>query len=229
MHLGSSTLARFGLGHGALAAAVACAVLGACGSPPPPDAPKPAASAAPVHLPEAHADLVAVPAPSSAPSATPPPALGNNVPIRPSALLAEVQKIGVDTTKPLSSIPLPQKKQLMKLFKQALGYDSCTGCHVADQYEKPTRNKAITRKMWDTFLVQLRDDKGGPLFCDSCHGGKAKSLDRSAMEGLQRIMETDYQGKLTRADKQPHDCSTCHGKGQEPEPKIIEKLWGIPN
>jgi hypothetical protein len=115
----------------------------------------------------------------------------------------------------------------MKLFKQALGYDSCGGCHVGDQFEKPTRNKEITRKMWETFLVPLRDAKGAPLFCDSCHAGRAKNLDRDAMDGLQRVMETDYQGKLTRADKQPHDCSTCHGKGQEPEPKIIEKLWGI--
>jgi hypothetical protein len=166
-----------------------------------------------------------VPAVGVAP--TPPPNLGNSMPIRPSALLGEVKKLGVDTTKPLSAIPLPTKKRLMQLFKQALGYEKCTGCHVGEEYERPTRNKEISRKMWDNFLVGMRDAEGGALFCDSCHGGKAKSLDRTALEGVQRLMETDYQVKLTRADKQTHDCTTCHGKGKEPEPKIIEKLWGI--
>ena len=118
-----------------------------------------------------------------------------------------------------------KKKAVMALFVKALGYEGCTGCHVGDDYEKPTRNIKVARKMWDHFVVGMRDAKGGTLFCDSCHGGKAQSLDRSNMEALQKLMETDYQGKLTRADKKEHDCSTCHGNG--PEPKIIEKLWGI--
>jgi hypothetical protein len=151
--------------------------------------------------------------------------MGNNTPIRPSVLLSEVRKLGVDPTKPLSAVPAQTKKRLMQLFKQALGYETCAGCHVGDDYDTPTRNKEITRKMWDKFLVGMRDAQGGALFCDSCHAGKAKSLDRSAMEGLQRLMETDYQGKLTRADKKAHDCTTCHG--EKPELNIIEKLWGI--
>jgi hypothetical protein len=213
-----------------LTASLATAVVAACGSPPPPASPE---ATPPVASPSA-APTGAAPAPSAAPSGAPtsapvapkpPVSLGNNTPIQASKLLDEVRKLGVDTAKPLSAMSVQKKKKLMPFFVKALGYESCTGCHVEGDYEKVTRNIKVTRQMWDHFVVNLRDAQGGALFCDSCHNGKAKSLDRASMEGLQRIMETDYQGKLTRADKKPHDCSTCHGAG--PEPKIIEKLWGI--
>jgi hypothetical protein len=202
----------------------AVAVSTACGSMPSPALPPPPAPVASGSV--SSSSSAAPPAPPVPSDGAPAPAaMGNNTPIRPSALLAEVKKLGIDTTKPLSAIPLQIKKQLMPLFKQALGYESCSGCHIGNDYDKPTRNKEITRKMWEKFLVGMRDAQGGGLFCDSCHGGRAKSLDRTAMEGVQRLMETDYVTKLARADKQPHDCTACHGK--EPEPKIIEKLWGI--
>jgi len=215
--------------------ALALTLAAACGATPPPASPEPAppppsASAAP--------PSTAAPPPTGTPAGTPaaptasvavkaPPSLGNNTPIQPSKLLDEVRKIGVDPTRPLSELSLVKKKKLMPLFVKALGYETCTGCHVEGDYEKVTTNVKIARQMWEHFVVALRDAQGGALFCDSCHNGKARSLDRSNMDGLQRVMETDYQGKLTRADKKPHDCSTCHGAGKEPEPKIIEKLWGI--
>jgi hypothetical protein len=39
-------------------------------------------------------------------------------------------------------------------------------------------------------------------------------------------MESDYVGKLTRADKKDHECATCHTDALET--KIFEKLWKIP-
>src|SRR5262249_20109724 len=131
----------------------------------------------------------------------------------------------VDVHRPLASLPNAKKKELMNFFVKALGYEDCQGCHIGDDYERETRNMKITRKMWETFVMPLRDAQGGAVFCDSCHAGKAKPLDQANEDGLKKLMETDYQGKLTRADKKEHDCTTCHGPG--PEPKIIEKLWRI--
>jgi hypothetical protein len=148
-----------------------------------------------------------------------------NTPIGETKLLTGVKQLGVDVRKPLGSLPNAKKKELMNFFVKALGYEDCQGCHIGDDYERETRNMKITRKMWETFIMPLRDAQGGTLFCDSCHAGKAKPLDRANDDGLKKLMETDYQGKITRADKKEHDCSTCHGSG--PEPKIIEKLWGI--
>ena len=46
----------------------------------------------------------------------------------------------------------------------------------------------ITREMWKHYVSELRDDKGGLLFCDSCHAGSAKVLDRSDKKALARFM-----------------------------------------
>jgi hypothetical protein len=214
-----------------LPALLSLSVLGACGSPPPAARPEvsPApgsTSAAPVA--SASGSPAATPSGSGTASVAPKPELpDHNTHIRASTQLAGVQQIGVDLRKPLSTLTNAKKKELMKLFVTSLGYEGCEGCHVGDDYEKETRNVKITRKMWETFVMPLRDAQGGTLFCDSCHAGKAKPLDRANMDALQKLMETDYQGKLTRADKKEHDCSTCHGAGAQPEPKIIEKLWGI--
>jgi hypothetical protein len=168
---------------------------------------------------------------STSAGSAPTPALpDHNTPLRPSKLLAAVKALGVDPKKPLGTIPDAKKKELMKLFVTALGYadkEECGGCHIGDDYERETRNMKVARKMWSEFVMPLRDAQGGAIFCDSCHAGKAKPLDRGNMDALEKMMETDYQGKLTRADKKDHDCSTCHGPGKDPEPKIIEKLWGI--
>ncbi len=164
------------------------------------------------------------PATSATPSSAP-PSLGKNTPIQPSVLVADAKKLGIDFKVPLAKVPFATKKKLMPLFVKALGYEGCTGCHVEGDFEKETRNMKVARGMWDHFVVGLRDAQGNATFCDGCHSGKAKSLDRSNMDGLKRIMETDYQGKLVRADKKAHDCTTCHGDAAEL--KIFEKLWGI--
>jgi hypothetical protein len=198
------------------AVALALLLLASCGSPPPaqpppaPATPTPTASAAPTA--------------SAVPPTAPQPARAS-MPIQPSKLVEDAKRIGIDFQRPLESLSTQKKKSVMGLFVRALGYEGCTGCHVEGDFDKETHNMRVARQMWDHFLVDLRDAQGGALFCDSCHGGKAKILDRSSMDAVQKLMETDYQGKLTRADKKAHDCSTCHGPG--PEPRIIEKLWGI--
>jgi len=218
------------LPHLSIVAPVLLAIVAACGTaapppPSPPTEPPPVASATASAAPSA---VAAQPAPTASASAAPsagPPNMGNNTPIQASVLVADAKKLGIDFKTPLAKVPFGTKKKLMPLFVKALGYESCNGCHVEGDFQKETRNMKVARGMWDHFVVGLRDAQGAPMFCDACHNGKAHPLDRSAMDGLKRIMETDYQGKLTRADKKPHDCSACHGEAAEL--KIFEKLWGI--
>jgi hypothetical protein len=113
----------------------------------------------------------------------------------------------------------------MPIMQKAMGYTACTGCHVEGDFKAETRNLKISREMWNAYTVPLRDEKGGVLFCDSCHSGQPKVLNRADQEALKKFMEDEYEHKLTRADKKDMECSTCHGEALEL--KIIEKLWKI--
>ncbi len=211
----------------------------ACGPPPSAETPSLSTSAQPIadtvapggtNAPVVTATPLATTAPTStgAPAATPAPAAVNNVPIQPSKMLEDVKKIGIDLRKvgDLEKIELSQKKQLMQLFQRSMGYTSCTGCHAEDDFKKDTRNLQITRQMWRHYVVALRDEKGGALFCDSCHAGSAKVLDRGDKKALTRFMTEYYEAKLTRADRKDHTCTGCHG--DDMQMKIIEKVWKIP-
>jgi hypothetical protein len=160
----------------------------------------------------------------------PPPAAAKikSTPIRTSQMLEDVKKAGVDLKNipDLAKMPLATKKKLMPHFQKALGYTDCQGCHVKDDFKAETRNIKITRGMWKNFIVEARDEKGGALFCDSCHEGSPKNLDRSDRKAMEKFMEDEYEHKLTRANKKEMECTTCHSDTMEM--KIIEKLWGIP-
>ena len=188
-------------------------------SAPPSAEPGPAPSAAPSGGPAA----------SGAPATGKAPATGGagSTPLQASKMLEELAKAGVDVTKTpdLTKLPLDKKKKVMPLLQKAMGMESCTGCHKEGDMKAPTRNKAISAAMWKNFVGALRDDKGGPIFCDSCHAGKVKVLGRGDKEALKKFMQTDYEGKLTRADKKEHACTGCHGETMEG--KIIATLWKI--
>lgn len=220
------TLKTWGLALALAAAATAAA----CGSPPPADAPPqgtPAPTSAPTAAPTAAPTSLPTPAPTSAAPAN--PAADRNVALATSKLVEDMKKIGIDFKKAatLEKLSGPEKKKLMPLFTKALGFGSCTGCHAPGDFKKDTRNLKITRQMWEHFVVPLRDEKGGQIFCDSCHDGKSKLLDRSDKKGVAAFMERDYEHKLTRVDAKANECSTCHGEAMET--KIIEKLWKIPD
>jgi hypothetical protein len=224
--------------HLGLAAVIAAAaVAAACGPATPPTNTPPtdvtATPTAPSGVPTAPPTDTA-PTPTATPTApptanTPPPpaSLGNFTSVGPSNLAAEVKKIGIDLSAPLDfdKLPLAQKKKLMPLFVKALGYEGCAGCHVEGDFKKQTRNVQMAKGMWNHFVKQLRDDKGAPLFCDSCHQGKAKPLDRTSRDGMKPFMKNEYVGKLTRADRKDNTCGTCHGDTIELH--IFEKSWGV--
>ena len=72
----------------------------------------------------------------------------------------------------------------------------------------------------------LRDDKGAAtIFCDSCHQGKDKILNRTDLKAVGKYMDEEYVNKMARADKKDHGCSTCHGDTMEM--KIQDKLWNV--
>jgi hypothetical protein len=225
----------------ALTFSVVLAALGAaCGPPPPVSAPLSSSSTAavidappPAVTPSAAPSATPSAAPSVAPTAAP-AALPQGMPAKSAPLAAtrypdELKKLGFDGKKAipdLEKLDLATKKKLMPFFQKALGYESCTGCHAADgDYHTSTRNMKITRKMWSQFVSVLRDEKGGLVFCDSCHNGATKILNRVEKKEVGKFMHENYVAKLVRADKQENGCATCHSKPMEP--LIIEKLWGL--
>jgi Cytochrome c7 and related cytochrome c len=211
-------------------ATAAFALLAACGSPPPAVAP---ASASPADVGDREPGAPAKAGEPGkekepAPAAHAEPGEPVAAPLVASSYLGELAKIGINVDKAtdLSKIPMREKKKLMPLFQRSLGYGQCTGCHAQNDFQKVTRNMEIARGMWNHFVAALRDDKGAPVFCDSCHQGKAKFLNRADKKAVARYMDAEYEHKLTRADKKDNNCETCHGPDMET--KIIAKLWKVP-
>lgn len=151
-----------------------------------------------------------------------------STPVQATKMAADLKKIGINLKKipPLEKLPMAQKKKVMPLLQRALGLDTCQGCHAEGDMKKETRDMKIAREMWRHFVVPLRGEDGGPVFCDSCHAGQEHVLNRKDKEALQEFMDTEYVGKLALANNEDMECGTCHGDAMET--KIIEKLWNIP-
>lgn len=97
---------------------------------------------------------------------------------------------------------------LMRGFEQSLG--SCSDCHAAD-YARWTPQKYVSLHMWEDIVTKVKFKDGGVLFCDSCHQGQAKFLNRSDPAALERWMQVNLVDRLERVDGKPHGCETCHG------------------
>ena len=79
---------------------------------------------------------------------------------------------------------------------------------------------------FDSIVHQdLKLDKGGSLFCDSCHAGKTHVLPRHDEKAIDAFMTTEYEGKLSRTDGEDHSCITCHTDTMENA--IFKDVWGI--
>jgi|GEM_PF-1954611 len=102
-----------------------------------------------------------------------------------------------------------KKRRLMSTFTRALGM-GCTGCHDASDYRAPTKEQAITVQMWNEFTRPYAV-QGGTLFCDSCHQGSDRYLDRHDSKATRRYMTESFTGKLQRHDSKNVQCETCHG------------------
>lgn len=148
---------------------------------------------------------------------------GEMKPVKPSAMIEDLKKIGLDPKKlpPLNKIEPEKLRQVMKTFTKSMGV-KCTACHEANDFRAPTPNKKVTIKMWDEYTRGLVMEDGNPVYCDSCHDGQTKVLDRHDMRALGQYMDKEYVGKMKRVDKKDHGCETCHG---DPFESNIVKMW----
>jgi hypothetical protein len=165
----------------------------------------------------------------SAPAAvgTTPPPVGPMRPVTTSAMAEDLKKLGIDPLKPppLNKLSPDTLRKLMPTFTRALGV-KCAACHDTNDFKASTPKKRIASKMWSEYVVGLRLDDGTPLYCDSCHGGKAEMLDRHDKKALSGWMDANYVKKLSRSDKKEQSCEQCHG---DPfEPTILEP-WAKAN
>ncbi len=157
----------------------------------------------------------------------PPPAAGGEPmkPIAPSAMASDLETIGLDPghLPPLDKLAPDKLRKVMRTFTRSLGF-RCTDCHL-DDYAAPTPRKTITRHMWDELTRPLAFQDGALLYCDSCHQGRPKLLDRGNAKAIDAFMKDSFVAKLKRADDAEHGCATCHG---EPFDQAILKKWATP-
>lgn len=198
-------------------AIAACGGGGATGAGPQvPGTPPASGSAAVPTAPNATASGSAAVSPTAPAAAT-----GPMRPITASAMAEDLKKLGIDPLKPppLNKLSPDVMRKLMPTFTRSLGV-KCAACHDTNDFKAPTPKKKIAAKMWSDYVVGLQMEDGSPLYCDSCHGGKAEMLDSHDKKALSAAMDASYVKKLKRADKKENSCDTCHG---DPfEPKILE-------
>lgn len=154
-------------------------------------------------------------------------------PIEATKLDAALREIGVDSAAlpELAKLEPTKLRRVMKTFSQALGVP-CAHCHDPKNFRAPTPNKAIATRMWNDYTRRLTFATGAPAYCDSCHQGHAKFLDRGDHVALSEWMTENFTHTLKpRGDSTTdhdsnveHGCRTCHG---EPfNAKILEK-WAV--
>ena len=152
-------------------------------------------------------------------AATPPaPATGPMNAIKVSAMEADLKTLGLDVKKlpPLNKLEPEKLRQVMKLFTKSLGVQ-CTGCHDANDFRAPTPNKKVASHMWNDWVRGFAMEDGGALYCDSCHQGHMKFLDRHDKKALSGWMDANFVSKLKRTDKKDNGCETCHGDPFDPK------------
>ena len=215
--------------HVLLAALVAGGgALAACGGAPPPNVANPSTAGTGSTMspttgpggPDAGAGSVAPGAADGGaasgimPAGPPQPAVftGPMKPVVATTMAADLQGIGVDAKNlpPLPKMDPQTLRKVMRTFTKSLGA-RCTDCHNENDYAAPTPMKKVAAGMWDHFVRELAMADGTPVYCDSCHQGRMKILDRHDKKALGKWMDDNFVGKLKRRDKKDMECATCHG------------------
>ena len=149
-------------------------------------------------------------APSAAPSASVVATVEMKPPV-PTAYADDLKALGLDPGKlpPMAKLEPKALRGVMKLLAKSLGA-KCGDCHQEGDFAAPTPRKKVAAKMWDQFAAKLSFDDGTPLFCDSCHQGRVKQLDRTDKKALSKWMDASFVVKLKRRDGKDHGCETCH-------------------
>lgn len=167
------------------------------------------------------AALASVVAACAPPSATPIARTPRTLPISRSGLAGDLRALGLDPLKlpRFDELSPVQVHGVMSTFTRSLGM-TCLDCHDAANSKAPTRRKRIAKRMWDELVRGYRLDEGRePLFCDSCHHGQTRFLDRGDQAAVSLYMAESYTGSLQRAGGGDVACATCHG-----EPRVARFL-----
>ena len=128
----------------------------------------------------------------------------------PTGMVADLQALGLDAKNlpPIEKLEPKTLRGVMKLLAKSLGA-KCGDCHTEGDFAAQTKRKKIAAKMWDEFVAKL-SLQGQPLFCDSCHQGRIKELDRSDKKALGKWMDANFAQKLVRKDGKDEACESCH-------------------
>lgn len=155
------------------------------------------------------------------------PTVGPMEAVTPTSKVPDLVALGLDPKHlpPLGEVPERAVKPLMDTWDDSLDA-CCEHCHEKRTPKAPTREKRVAAEMWSRFTRELVTLDGSPVYCDSCHHGALRFLDRSDPAALRAWMRDSYVVRLRKRDGSPVECATCHG--ERLEAKIIERLWGIP-
>jgi nitrate/TMAO reductase-like tetraheme cytochrome c subunit len=144
----------------------------------------------------------------------------------PTALAADLRSLALDpgALPPIEKLDPKALRGVMKLIAKSLGA-RCGDCHLEGDFAAPTARKRVAAKMWDEFVAKLALTDGTPLFCDSCHQGRTKQLNRGDMKALSTWMDDNFVARLKRKDEKEHGCETCH---VDMEMRFLNKWAGPP-
>ena len=200
-----------------LAGMLAIAALYACGGGETPKAVDPSgASTAPAAtgIPSTALSATATPAGTGTPAAA--GGVGTTQLVKASTMAADLTAMGLDLKNlpPLDKLKPEQMRKVMTTFTKSLGW-TCKDCHGTGKFEAPTPMKNVTTHMWNEFVKGITFD-GGALYCDSCHQGKAKYLDKSDHKALGAWMDQEFNKKMKRAGAN-QTCASCHGEPFNPD------------
>jgi len=133
-------------------------------------------------------------------------------PLAATAFEADLRGADLDPAKlpPFESLAPWQVRRVMSTFTRSLGL-ACTDCHDRQDHRASTRAKVVTVRMWNEMTRAYALEAGGAIFCDSCHQGQGRFLDRSDKKAIASYMSDNYSGKLRRLDGKDVECETCHG------------------
>ena len=140
------------------------------------------------------------------------PFTGEMKAISPTTMTADLQAIGLDPKNlpTLAKMDPDKLRKVMRTFTKSLGV-KCGDCHNESDFSAPTPAKKIAAHMWDDYVRALAMNGGAPIYCDTCHQGRPKFLNRTDKKALSKWMNANFVDKLTRRDKKDHGCETCHG------------------
>lgn len=136
-------------------------------------------------------------------------------PLTPTQYGKTLYELGLDDNNlpTMDKLTPEQLRKVMGLFTKSLGVD-CKFCHKGGDFRAPTEHKQLAKRMWNEWVHGMKLSAGGaqtPVFCDSCHQGRAEFLDKSNQDELARWMKAELVDRLHPSAGGAMSCETCHG------------------